>query len=296
MENHRNNGTEAHGAKRMENMAGGHASPFTIRLLDRHCHQMMQCPTAPICSQCHSFLFLYQGETLVETDSRQLLIRANECIAIPANTRFIIRYFKDCLGYMGSFSTDFLCASPLVTASFKDYAFLLAQTSHVCHFDHFRSSFVQILLERIYSESITVPQNDGIVRANLNSFLAEISAELEKSINKPLSSNSICNRFMELLFADNHKKLTVAEYAEKLNVTANHLNRTIKINTGKSVSNWIEDSLMLSAKMLLRSTDLTMSEIADRLGIADPSYFSRRFRLHEQISPTDYRKAIRRNG
>ena len=71
------------------------------------------------------------------------------------------------------------------------------------------------------------------------------------------------------------------------------MNKTIKQNTGRPVTYWINESTMLAAKTMLKNTDLTMSEIATQLGMMDPSYFARRFRQHERMSPTEYRKVVR---
>ncbi len=98
---------------------------------------------------------------------------------------------------------------------------------------------------------------------------------------------------MEMVFAPNQRKMSVADYAVLLNVTPNHLNKAVKGATGKSVLEWIDESLMMSAKMMLRNTDLTISEVAERLGILDPSYFARRFKQLTKISPSEFRRLSR---
>ena len=266
---------------------------FVIRLLDEGSQHAISCPTPMVSSANHSFLFLVRGEVLVEAGQMQLLVSANECLTIPAGTPFRIRYFRDCNGFMGGFSTDYLCSNPLVTNSFRGFSFLQSHSGLVARFDHSRSAFVQMLLERIYAETTAVPQSDDVIRANLNSFLVEI-AVISGENTVETSVNALCNQFMQMVFDADRKKMAVADYAEKLNVTPNHLNKTVKHNTGKSVSYWIDESLMLSAKMMLKNTNLTMSEIADALGITDPSYFARRFRQHEQTTPTDYRRMVKR--
>ena len=265
---------------------------FVIRLLDDSARYAMSCPTPIACMRNHGFMFLVRGEVLVEAEQDQLLVSANECLTIPAETPFRIRYFRNCSGFMGSFSTDFLCTNPLVTNSFRGFSFMQAHAGYVAQFDHSRSSFIQMLLERIYNETLSVPCNDDVIRANLNSFLVEMAVGNNKTAAVP-SRNVLCNRFMEMVFETGQKKMSVAEYADKLNVTANHLNKTVKQNTNKPVSYWIDESLMLAAKMMLKNTSLTMTQISDSLGITDPSYFARRFRHHEQMTPSEYRKIVK---
>lgn len=282
-----------HGEK-MGRLADSDMAQFSIRLLDDNCQRQMPCPTPPMISRNHNFMFLLKGEALIDANGQQYLMLANECITVPAGSQFSIRYFKDCFGYMGSFSTDFLCANPLVANSFRGFAFLQSNGVGVTGFDYLRSGFVQVLLERIYSETLSVPQCDDVIRANLNSFLVEIAAESAKKQALPATlGNDTCNRFIDMVFCKGQHRMSVSEYAEKLNVTTDYLNKAVKLGTGKSVTDWIEDSTMVSAKMMLRNTDLSISEIASELGILDQSYFTRRFKLHEKMSPTEYRKAVR---
>lgn len=285
------------GTYAMGRIGGSQMVPFSIRLLDEHCQHAMSCPTPPISSANHNFMFLIKGEVLVETESMQQLVGANECIIIPAGNLFSIRYFKDCLGYMGSFSTDFLCTSPVVAGIYKGIAFVQAGGSRITRFDHSRSGFVEMLLERIMAETLSVPQSDDVIRANMNSFLVEMAAEWEKGqTQRDSMPNALSNRFMKMVFENGQSNLSAAEYAEKLDVSPNHLSKTIKQNTGHPVTYWINESAMMAAKMLLKNTDLTMSEIAEQLGMLDPSYFARRFRQHERMTPTDYRRIVRGNA
>lgn len=282
------------GANVMGRIAGRGMPPFSIRLLDEHCQHALSCPTPPVSSANHNFMFLMRGEVLIEANGVQHLVCANECIIIPADNTFSIRYFKDCLGYMGGFSTDFLCTSPVMAGIYKGIAFVQAGGTRIIRFDHSRSGFVEVLLERVMAETLAVPQSDDVIRANLNSFLVEIAAESEKGqARHDTLPNALSNRFMKMVFENGLNNMTAAEYAEKLNVSANHLNKTIKQNTGRPVTYWINESAMLAAKTMLKNTDLTMSEIAAQLGMMDQSYFARRFRQHERMSPTDYRKVVR---
>ena len=64
----------------------------------------------------------------------------------------------------------------------------------------------------------------------------------------------------------------------------------VKAYTGKSPSVWIEEAIIIQAKMLLKGTSLPLSEVAAKIGIMDQSYFSRKFRQHEGMTPSEYRQ------
>lgn len=82
---------------------------------------------------------------------------------------------------------------------------------------------------------------------------------------------------------------SVADYASALSVTPGHLNRICRAATGTTAARHIETAVMAEACRLLAFTQLAVAEVGYRLGFADPSYFSRRFRALQQQAPSDYR-------
>jgi AraC-like DNA-binding protein len=87
----------------------------------------------------------------------------------------------------------------------------------------------------------------------------------------------------------------VGEYAQALHVTPNHLNKAVKGVTGKSPSRWIDETLVLEAKVLLHQTDLSVGEVAAALGLFDASYFSRLFKKYAGVTPVAFRKKIEKS-
>ncbi len=80
-------------------------------------------------------------------------------------------------------------------------------------------------------------------------------------------------------------------YAEQLGVTPKHLSRTIKTQTGYSAASWIEKFLILEAKILLKSTNLTVQQISDNLNFPSQSFFGKYFKKNVGISPKAYRNS-----
>jgi AraC-like DNA-binding protein len=58
---------------------------------------------------------------------------------------------------------------------------------------------------------------------------------------------------------------------------------------------WIDEAVVSEAKALLSHTDLTVNEIAARVGILDPSYFSRFFRKQVGLTPIDFREKMKKS-
>ena len=82
----------------------------------------------------------------------------------------------------------------------------------------------------------------------------------------------------------------MVEYAELLNITPKHLTRSIKQSTGNTPMDFIQKMLILEAKVLLKETNHSVSEIAYQLSFEDTAYFNRFFKQHTGIAPASFRK------
>ena len=82
---------------------------------------------------------------------------------------------------------------------------------------------------------------------------------------------------------------TAKDYADGLAVHVNHLNKVLKENTGKTTTEMIAGRLTQEAKILLKQTDWTISEIADCLGFEELAHFSNFFRKQTSFAPIAYR-------
>lgn len=113
------------------------------------------------------------------------------------------------------------------------------------------------------------------------------------------ASKRISTIFMELLerqfpIDDEHKKISLrsaSEFASQLNIHANHLNRAVKETTEKTTSQIIAERILQEAKILLKHSAWTVSEIAFALNFTEVIHFNNFFKKHVQISPLKFRNA-----
>ncbi len=80
-------------------------------------------------------------------------------------------------------------------------------------------------------------------------------------------------------------------YAEKLEVSPKHLSRTVKKQTGYSAVEWIERFVILEAKVLLKSSNLNIQQIADELNFPSQSFFGKYFKKFTGMSPKEFRNS-----
>lgn len=83
--------------------------------------------------------------------------------------------------------------------------------------------------------------------------------------------------------------LSLRDVAAELGMTSGHLTTVVRRRTGRTVGEWIIERRMAAARELLAHTDLPVAEVARRVGIADPGYFSRLFGRTHGTSPRAWR-------
>jgi AraC family transcriptional regulator, transcriptional activator of pobA len=82
---------------------------------------------------------------------------------------------------------------------------------------------------------------------------------------------------------------TAKDFADRLFIHVNYLNRALKETTGKTTSEIIASRLVQEAKLLLQQTSWSISEISYCLGYEEVAHFSNFFRKQTSISPNTYR-------
>jgi AraC-like DNA-binding protein len=83
---------------------------------------------------------------------------------------------------------------------------------------------------------------------------------------------------------------TPAAFAKQLNIHVNHLNKALKEITAHTTSQLINDRILQEAKVLLKSTNWTITEIAWSLGFEEPNHFSSFFKSRTQNTPKNFRQ------
>ncbi|MCE3227994.1 MAG: transcriptional regulator, AraC family [Bacteroidetes bacterium] len=96
--------------------------------------------------------------------------------------------------------------------------------------------------------------------------------------------------FKKLVNVNFINQYSAFQYAEDLNISPNYLNSICKKETGKTAIQLIHERLLLEAKRLLYSTNLSVKEIAFSLNFEDVAYFNRFFKKNMSATPLEYRQ------
>ncbi|MHA7609937.1 helix-turn-helix domain-containing protein [Elizabethkingia meningoseptica] len=107
---------------------------------------------------------------------------------------------------------------------------------------------------------------------------------------KIYSSSPILSKFFSLTDQYFKQERSVNFYAEKLSISPNYLNIICKKHLNTSASSLIQDRTLLEAKRLLKSTDISVKEIVYDLGFYDHASFSKFFKLHTGMTPSQFKE------
>lgn len=103
-------------------------------------------------------------------------------------------------------------------------------------------------------------------------------------------ADDIFTRFIKLV-EDNYKKeRRVSWYAEQLTITPKYLSETVKSVSKHTPNEWIDKYVTLEARVLLKTSTLSIKEISDELNFPNQSFLGKFFKEHVGMSPSAYRR------
>ncbi|MBR5877889.1 MAG: AraC family transcriptional regulator [Alistipes sp.] len=104
------------------------------------------------------------------------------------------------------------------------------------------------------------------------------------------SAESITKEFLKLVKVNFRSERQLQFYSDKLCITPRYLSRVVKESTGSSAADWIERYVVLEARALLKSTNMTIQQISDDLNFPSQTFFGKYFKRRVGVSPKCYRR------
>lgn len=196
---------------------------------------------------------------------------------------------------------DFLHGYPLAS-KVKDYGFFSYATNEALHLSEKEEKSVMDIIDNIEQE----------IDANMDSFtqdllISNLDLLLKYSdrfynrqfLTRKKVNNDLLSRLENLLddyFKNDQLAIngipTVHFVAEQLNLSANYLSDMLRIQTGQTTQQHIQNRLIEKAKELLSTTEMSVSEIAYQLGFEHPQSFHRLFKNRTSFSPLEFRASF----
>lgn len=149
------------------------------------------------------------------------------------------------------------------------------------------------LLIRAYSLPNTL-DNKEILMSIFTIFfqgVGELYKRCKPTTNEPIKrEHELYRQFIQLLMTHYTQEHEVSFYAKKCGVTPAHFSGAIRKASGHSPLAIITGIIIMNAKAQLKSTRLSVKEIAFSLGFNNLSFFNKYFRKHVKMTPQEYRE------
>ena len=220
--------------------------------------------------QCDGFCLYLEGEAEYIFENETLSVIADDVLFLPEGGNYNIKVKRP---------SKYICIDFLFTKK--------GLTPSVCrNAAGIKHEFYKFQYNWITDSSTRIPRAFELIN--------RIYCRLIDAKNDALSSSHlIFTRAVEIILK--HYKdpdFTVESLAESLNVSTVHLRRIFSRHVDKSPVKYINDMRFEQAKILLKSSNLTVNEIALSLGFSDQFHFSKSFKCNVGISPSGYRSLI----
>ena len=154
--------------------------------------------------------------------------------------------------------------------------------------------YYTLLYDNISNQTEETPE---IIKGLLRAFCCSIISKMHKNepqegkeeAEKPNRNKQLFNDFMALVKQYHTSHRGVKYYAEKLCITPNYLSGVIKDYTGKTATEWVNDFVILEAKIMLKDSNLSIQEISNQLNFPNQSTFGKYFKQLVGVGPKQYR-------
>lgn len=224
------------------------------------------------------FIYLTGGEVLVEVESRPYLCSAGHLLLIPDKRPFAILHYLDAVGFTGLISPHLLARSDGSALSL-----LIAPHQQAFWFDE--AGFVGELFNML---QLSFERGDtSFIEKGIDLLLSRIKPRENSVMHGQVQA------FLQQVFSPGTIDGSLEFYAEPLGISTNYLSRLVKRTTGRSPGAWIDIARVGRAKELLSGSGDSIIDIAAAVGLEDQSYFSRFFRRHTGMTPSEYRQRMR---
>jgi AraC family transcriptional activator of pobA len=173
--------------------------------------------------------------------------------------------------------------------------------THVFELSDEQVATVNGLFERMFEEINSDYIHKYDVLRNLVFEILHFAMKMQPSARidrQPINaSQRISLLFLELLerqfpIDDTHQRMNLrsaSDFAKQMAIHVNHLNRAVKETTQKTTTRIIAERILHEAKILLKHSKWTVSEIAFALGFTEVTHFNNFFKKHVNLSPLKFR-------
>lgn len=233
----------------------------------------------------HNLLLILEAGSLdLQINTEKYYVEGNSLIFIPIGTIYSLQEIsKQAKGYL------VLIESKVVTAILNNKTILNLSLSHpitvlTAESTQWFDSTCQLMCFELTRTAPNRNIGQSLLRAMLYKLLetANIQQSLPREQEIAIQFNFLLNEH----YAEQH---STAFYATQLSISRNYLNRCVRSVFKKNTQDFIIETRILHAQLMLLDSTKDIAQIAYDLNFDDPSYFSRIFKKITGRTPSEYK-------
>ena len=245
---------------------------------------------------CYTFTLIIQGEMTLMNGDNQLSFSKNDIytyypgsfiriIDVSDDFKGICLFVDEQMTHSAQAFRNLLRASMIPLSQFGKSKLPLTKA------DAGRVHSVMMLISEYISQPLSL--KNEILEMLYSVFIDDLISiqAFEKtrfSISK--QSEEIFISFYALLQKNYIEQHNIGFYADSLNITTTYLSRIVKTISGRTVMEFINEMLAIEATWLIKSTNLTVQQIADRLNFSTSAAFDKFYKRMRGCTPLSLRE------
>lgn len=242
----------------------------------------------------YMFLLCFQGTCSITVHLTQYTMKKGTLLILLPDLYFqILEQSDDCKFIFAGFATELVRSSSLFSKSIEYTPFIFEKP--VLQLDKkafdLMYSYLRIIIKaKNISNNVIVTQEQAALTFTQMILGLGNLIKNGKSVNQQYNRNQeIVKELVRTVVMNYHTERNVSFYADKMHLSPQHLSTTIKKITGKTLTDIISSFIINDAKAKLKSTEMTIQEIAYSLNFPDISFFGKYFKRYTGMSPKQYR-------
>ncbi|MBO9619173.1 MAG: helix-turn-helix domain-containing protein [Niabella sp.] len=229
------------------------------------------------------------GQIHMVVDEKEFSLTKGDVITITSGQVHQFNKTKKASAFILEFTLDFFSKDD------KDIE-LIFHNGLFCHFAmneviSVDATVVEEQLKNIQKELDEQPYQYLIsIHSRIELILVAINRAKVKRGDEIWKPEALFLKFLEAVRANFEHNYPLSTFARLLNTTEAKLNEQAKLHAGKTAQHVIYGLIASEAKRLLTYENLSVKEVAYKLGFNDPFYFSNFFKKHTKLSPKQYKE------
>ncbi|MFT4223850.1 AraC family transcriptional regulator [Dysgonomonas sp.] len=243
-----------------------------------------------------AFAICVKGTGRLKINLKEFQVEANSIITILPNYIIeILEQSDDLLIEFLFFSFDFVSDLKLITEielfeKIEEKAYLKISEDDANNLLEFHAFIVKQYKKtnHLYREKIAKNLLYTLIYEVLQLYYDEKIGNDDETLTR---KEKHLHYFIKLLFKHHIQERSIAFYAGKMFITPKYLSQVIYETSGKNIQQWIDEMVVMAAKALLKSSNMTVSQISEEMNFANPSFFGSYFRKRTGMTPVQYRES-----